>query len=394
MTDTPLDRAARWFDDQGYPRFTPAEMQRRRSDLLAAAAEAGAERVLLVGADRSGSAVQWVTGWPVTREAYVVVEPDETDALYVNFFNHVPLARQLASSSRVAWRGPSALDTLVEELQRRGASSGRLGVVGPISVPLQRGLTNAGFEMVPLGAAYTDLRLTKSTEEVEWLRLGAALSDAGIDALRTGLRTGLTEFDLADLVERAYVPQGGTTHIHYFGATPMDNPEGANPAQYQSARRVQAGDAVTIELSAAFWGYPGQVLRSFAVASDPTPLYRELHDAADAAFDRICAVLRAGTTPDEVMDAAGAIEDAGFTTLDDLVHGFGGGYFPPILGSRSRNHDPGSAMPLRAGMTVVVQPNVVTPDGKAGVQTGELVLVTEDGCESLHQAPRGFARVD
>jgi hypothetical protein len=44
-------------------------------------------------------------------------------------------------------------------------------------------------------------------------------------------------------------------------------------------------------------------------------------------------------------------------------------------------------------MTVVVQPNVVTPDGKAGVQTGELVLITPAGIERLHAFPRGFGRV-
>jgi Xaa-Pro aminopeptidase len=44
-------------------------------------------------------------------------------------------------------------------------------------------------------------------------------------------------------------------------------------------------------------------------------------------------------------------------------------------------------------MTVVVQPNVATRDGKAGVQTGELVLITRDGIERLHNFPRGFARV-
>ena len=49
--------------------------------------------------------------------------------------------------------------------------------------------------------------------------------------------------------------------------------------------------------------------------------------------------------------------------------------------------------PFRAGMTVVIQPNVVTPDGKAGVQTGELVLITETGIEPLHAVPRGFVRV-
>jgi hypothetical protein len=44
-------------------------------------------------------------------------------------------------------------------------------------------------------------------------------------------------------------------------------------------------------------------------------------------------------------------------------------------------------------MAVVVQPNVVTCDGKAGVQTGELLLITQTGVERLHNFPRGFARV-
>ena len=44
-------------------------------------------------------------------------------------------------------------------------------------------------------------------------------------------------------------------------------------------------------------------------------------------------------------------------------------------------------------MMVVVQPNVITPDGKAGVQTGEVVLITDHGVERLHAAPRGFLRI-
>jgi hypothetical protein len=43
-------------------------------------------------------------------------------------------------------------------------------------------------------------------------------------------------------------------------------------------------------------------------------------------------------------------------------------------------------------MTVVVQPNVVTTDESAGVQTGELLLVTESGPERLHTFPRGLVR--
>ena len=77
----------------------------------------------------------------------------------------------------------------------------------------------------------------------------------------------------------------------------MRDPRRANPAQHASGRRVRPGDAVVVELSAAFGGYAGQVLRTFAVEADPTPLYRELHDVAEAAFDAIVAVLRDGTTP-------------------------------------------------------------------------------------------------
>jgi hypothetical protein len=42
---------------------------------------------------------------------------------------------------------------------------------------------------------------------------------------------------------------------------------------------------------------------------------------------------------------------------------------------------------------VVVQPNVVTRDHRAGVQTGEMLLITKSGVERMHDFPRGFARV-
>ena len=94
----------------------------------------------------------------------------------------------------------------------------------------------------------------------------------------------------------------------------------------------------------------------------------------------------------EIVDAAGVIEERGFTIYDDLLHGFGGGYFPPVLGTRSRPAGPLPQMTLEANMTVVVQPNVVTRDHKAGVQVGELIRVTQTGFERLHSTPRGFFR--
>jgi len=128
------------------------------------------------------------------------------------------------------------------------------------------------------------------------------------------------------------------------------------------------------------------------VGADATPLYRELHETAEAAFDAVTNVVRHGTKMQEIIDAASVIEDRGFTVCDDLMHGFGGGYFPPIVGTRSRPAGPLPKMTLEENMTVVVQPNVITLDEKAGVQIGELVRVTREGFESLHSVPRGFFR--
>ncbi len=278
----------------------------------------------------------------------------------------------------------------IAELKRRGARADRVATIGPVSAEQHAALVAAFGKIANLNKEYVRLRMIKSAEELDWLRIGAHFSDLGMMALRDGLRAGLTERELGDLVERAYVAQGGTNVIHYFGVTPMRDPQLAVPAQFPSTRRVAAGDIVFAEISAAFWDYPGQVLRSFALG-EPTPLYRDLHAAADAAFDAIAAVLRDGAMPAEVIEAARVIEDAGFTTIDDLLHGYGGGYLPPILGSASRPAGPVPDEPFRAGMTVVIQPNVVTRDHKAGVQTGEMVLITQTGIERMHAVPRGFA---
>jgi hypothetical protein len=72
------------------------------------------------------------------------------------------------------------------------------------------------------------------------------------------------------------------------------------------------------------------------------------------------------------------------------VHGFVGGYLPPVLGTRSRTLVTVPDFTFARGMTVVVQPNVVTPDERAGAQTGELLLVTDRGVERLHSYPRGL----
>jgi Xaa-Pro aminopeptidase len=366
-------------------------MERRAVALEAAMVARDVGHLVLYGANRVGSAIGWLTRWPVTREAVVLYTPGERPLLLVNFYNHVPNATRIATDVEVRWAGESAIHTASTALRRRGGSRDRIGMIGPFDHRAHAALVALG-DPVDMNADYTRLRLVKSAEEIEWVRIAAAMTDDAVRALHAQAAPGVSEFELANVVERAYVGRGGGTHIHYFAATPMAQPTMSVPAQYPTARPLAPGDALVCEISAAYWEYTGQLLRTFAVATEPTPLYRELHEVADAAFDAIVERLRTGATAADLVEASGVIEDAGFTTRDDLVHGFVGGYLPPVLGTRARALGSVPDFTFASGMMVVVQPNVVTPDERAGVQTGELLLVTDDGAERLHAYERGLLR--
>ena len=382
-------------------------MRRRRSAIAAELGRAGVTHALAYGANRSGSAVSWLTGWPVTREALLIVAPDPAeDILLVSYYNHVPQARRL-SRTRVEWAGGVTMATALGLLPPAVLADG-VGVIGAVPFDQYAYLARGAAQVIDLNPAYARLRLTKSAEEVAALRRAAELTDAAVEALADSLRPGVTDFEILAAVEHAYTVAGGLHHIHYVGITamgapPAGEPAVAVPAQWPTGRTVRTGDAVACEISAAVAPeYAGQLLRTLAVGAPPTALYADLHAVAEAAFDAMTAVLVPGASGEDLLAAAmDVIRPAGFTAIDDLAHGFGGGYLPPVISA------PGRAAPgqhqvtgraaaeftLAAGMTIVVQPNVATGDGTAGVQTGELLLVTDHGPERLHACPRGLRRV-
>jgi Xaa-Pro dipeptidase len=375
---------------QEYGRFSDAEFERRRRALAQVMGKHGCDALILCGEQRVQAHVHWLTGWPTTTEAIAIFSPGERELLFIEHYNHLPNARRLARDAEVRWAERKGVRNAIAELKRRGAK--RVGFMGMMSWAKMRELAEA-LDLVDLNGEYAQLRMRKSDEEIQWMRIGAALSDLGIESLARGARPGMTQRELGALVEREYHALGGATSIHFIGVNDMRNPDCCVPPQFHSSRRLQAGDMMFVEFTAAFWDSSGQVLRSFTVDAEPTPLFKDLYDTAEAAFNAMTAVLRAGVPVEEIVEASALIEAAGFSTYDDILHGFGGGYWPPVLGSRSRPAGPVPDMKLEANMTVVVQPNVITRDEKAGVQLGEMVRITPQGFERMHCAPWGFLRV-
>jgi len=382
------------FIDKLYPGFSDAEFLRRYVAVRSAMEKDGLSALVVYGTVSTYNEVLYLSNFMVTREAMLVVPGEGEPTLFVQMFNHVPNARQIAWIKDVRWGGPDTAMATVGNLLERGLAENRIGVVGMMPFRqyelIRRELPQATF--VDFMQNFQQLRLVKSEEEIEFLRKGADFSDRAIEALEREARPGINEHELAAIVEGAYLGLGGKTHIHYMATTPMRNPRVCVPAQQMSNRVLEKGDVLITEISAHHHGYAGQILRPFAIGTPPTAEYQRLYDVAIETFDGIAGVIHAGTSVEEVLDAAEYIHAAGFTIYDDLVHGFGGGYLPPILRTRRTSASPVRPFIFRENMTVVIQPNVITEDEQMGVQVGELVRVKADGVESLHRYPMRFVR--
>lgn len=374
--------------------FTPAELRSRRDRLWDAAAELGVDTVVAYGANRFGSAVPWLTTWPVTREAICVLEQGRPARLLVGFPNHVPEAQRTIAAAGVGDEVESLeerADTALLRLLSADGPRRRIGVIGPLASAARTAISDWATSVVELDHRYTALRLRKSVEELRWLEHAAWLTDQSAAALLSAAAHGASEEEMVAEAEYRYRQAGGSHHICYVMVTSMTNPDRCVPSQRPSTRRTAPGSVVSFELSAA-WGpdYPGQLLRTATVGAAPTPLFKQLHQVAEQVRDEILGRLGPGVLPADLLAVLEPVKAAGFRMVDDVIHGFGGGYLPPVLRERVSSPAGLHARALEPGMTLVVQPNVCTSDLRAGVQTGELVAITEEGYRSLHDFPAGL----
>lgn len=378
------------FDQvNGFPRYPAAEMDRRHRfarDLL----EDGFDALVVGGATGPlETSVQYFSNWPSQVQSYVVFLQDEEPTLLVRLWNHLPDAERISTITDVRYGG----DTPGEQAHALGrllaaAGARRVGLIGVIphgDLFVLQG-ENPGAVFSDVNAAYQAFRLVKTEAEMTFVRIASAMNDAAVAALAESLVPGMNEYEVARIVEDTYLGHRAWNLIHFSLTTPMDDPAVCVPHQYHPDRVLRAGDVFVTEISTTFWGYAGQILRTFTIGQGPTDRYARLHDVALRAYRGIVDVLTPGVTVGRVLDAAGVIEDEGFDIWDDLVHGFGGAYLPPIVrtrASRGATHPDDFAYP--DGALVVVQPNVI--DGPAGVQVGNSMWVTEAGVEVTQRYP-------
>jgi Xaa-Pro aminopeptidase len=326
---------------------------------------------------------------------YAIVPCDGGVELFVGLVNHVPNAREEADAARVEWGGYRPGETVAARLRELGAR--RIGLVGVaatwnVGMPYAHYLALADFETVDVTREFADLRATKSAEEIERLRGAAELTDLAILAARDAARPGVTELELVAEAEHAYRRRGGAVRITFLRSMPMDAPTGCLPAQNPSSRRLERGDVILTEFSASLGGYSGQVHRPVFVQAEPTEEWLRLFETARDAYDAITVGMTPGSTEGDVVRNASVIGARGYAIYDDLIHGYGTDYGPPLVDRSCVQYwngggEPPAGRTIEESMTIVVQPNPITPDERMGLQLGALTVVTPSGAESLHGLP-------
>lgn len=238
-----------------------------------------------------------------------------------------------------------------------------------------------GIETVEIGDQIDRLRWIKTPQEVAWQRQAIDITDNAYEHLRTLLKPGVTEREMANQIAISFLAQGADGWG--FPPTVAFGPNSAKPHHEPGNRPLAEGDAIIIDIGATVHGYTADLTRTNWLGEPPPPL-AEIYTIVQSAQDAALAAVAAGV-PANVVDAAAREVIAGAGYGDQFVHSVGHGigvriHDGPIM--HGRNEDP-----LPANSILTIEPGIYIRD-VGGVRIEDVVLVTDEGYELLSHATK------
>lgn len=234
--------------------------------------------------------------------------------------------------------------------------------------------------LVPLRGLLGGLRAIKTADEVAAIRAAQALADEVYAEVRPLIRAGVRELDIAAEIETRLRRAGAESAFDLIVAS---GPNGAKPHGHASARVIEDGDLVTVDMGAKLRGYNSDMTRTVAVGTPSAEMkrvYNAVLEAEEAAVRAIKPGVRAADLDKLARDIL-----TGHGLGEAFAHSLGHGVGLEVHeapGLRGSSQDV-----LEAGMVITIEPGAYLP-GVGGVRIEDLVLVTEDGYEVLSHAAK------
>lgn len=328
--------------------------------------------------------VRYLTGFSGSA-ALLLVLADEvvlaTDGRYRS-----QSAEQLAASGVEARIEVGNAAGQQEALSAAAAGVGRLGLeAASVTWARQRAFASEWFpecELVATEGVVEALRRVKDEGEVARMAAAAAVADRALAAVRHLLAGGVTEAELALALDSEVRRLGASGNS--FDTIVASGPNGAKPHARPTGRPVEPGELVVVDFGAVVDGYCSDMTRTVCVGPPRSgTLARMVEVVAEAQRAGVAAV-RAGRRAVDV-DAACRQVIAAAGWGDAFVHSTGHGVGLDIHEAPSVSAVSGDT--LAAGDVVTVEPGVYLPD-HGGVRIEDTVVVTEEGCRVLTNAPK------
>ncbi len=280
---------------------------------------------------------------------------------------------------------------LARLLAEHGLDRSRVGVEQ--SLP---GMTPDSLAMLREALPHADLvdgsrlvstvKITKSNQEIEYLRQAARITDAGILAAIEAAGEGKTDNDVAATGNRAMFEAGS----EYMCLSPIVTSGRRSGILHSTHKRVplSGGDSLCMEFGACVQRYTAPMMRTISIG-EPAPGVARLANACLAALDNIISAMRPGVTADEVARAGWqGIDQAGPGLVFHGVFAYAvGAGFPPSWGDGTAAIMLGNQTRLQPGM-VFHHPVALRRLGECGTMFSETTLITADGCEALTSVAR------
>lgn len=230
------------------------------------------------------------------------------------------------------------------------------------------------------------LRMIKDPAEVDALRKAGAAIDRVHARVPEFLVPGRTEADVAADIAEAIVAEG---HSEVAFIIVGSGPNGADPHHECSDRTLAAGDIVVVDIGGPYApGYNSDSTRTYSLGEPDAEVARRYAVLQRAQADAVAAV-RPGVSAESV-DAAARDVLAAAGLAEAFVHRTGHGI------GLSVHEEPyivaGNDIMLEPGMAFSVEPGIYFA-GQWGARIEDIVIVTEDGAESVNNRPHDLVVV-
>jgi Xaa-Pro aminopeptidase len=236
-------------------------------------------------------------------------------------------------------------------------------------------------ELVQIEADLAELRITKSSTEIEAIGRACALGDQAFAYLCATVEPGMTERHVARLIATWFEDHGAEDSA--FDSIVLVGARGSMPHGTPGDTPVAEGQALLLDFGCQVDGYRSDMTRTVFVG-EPGSRAREQHAlvvaAQRAAFEAVATGVAASIPH---LAARASLADAGYP--EAFRHGVGHGigldtHEPPALKASSET-------PLRSGMVFSIEPGLYLP-GEIGIRVEDIAVLEEAGPRFLTQAPR------